>query len=102
MVRELHVWGVRKRDSMVRKRSGGSLTSLGKFGFAKVRLRQCAGSIVYIPLPLCLHFNSGRNENVLCLAVLVRQAMLAMQDGSGARLFSLCGVQEHLQPLEQQ
>ena len=74
MVRELHVWGVRKRDSMVRKRSGGSQTSFGKFGFAKVRLRQCAGSIVYIPLPLCLHFSSGRNENVLCLAVLVRQA----------------------------
>ena len=45
---------------MVRKRSGGSQTSLGKFGFAKVRLRQCAGSIVYIPLPLCLHFGSSR------------------------------------------
>ena len=28
-------------------------TSLGKFGFAKVRLRQCAGSIVYISLFAC-------------------------------------------------
>ena len=40
---------------MVRKRSRGSQTSLDKFGFAKVRLRQCAGSVVYITLPLCLH-----------------------------------------------
>ena len=52
---------------MVRKRSGGSQTSLGKFGFAKVRLRQCSGSIVYIPLPLCIQ------QAQPCLVVVARR-----------------------------
>ena len=43
-------------------RFDGSQTSLGKFGFAKVRLRQCAGSIVYIPLPLCQQYSEDGHK----------------------------------------
>ena len=56
MVGKLRVEGSRARfcgDSVACKCSGGSQTSLGKFGFAKVCFRPCAGSIVYIPLPSC-------------------------------------------------
>ena len=52
MVRKLRV---RTLVFAVRKHSGHSQTLLCNFGFAKVRLRQCAGTIVYQPMPFCPH-----------------------------------------------
>ena len=40
-----------------RMRYRGSQTLLRRFGLAKVHLRRCAGSIVFIPLPFCLQLS---------------------------------------------
>ena len=90
----LRVRGVRKCDS-----SGGSQTSLGKFGSAKVRLWQCAGSIVYIPLPLCLLYKRGRTLGRVAVCrcewcdLARNNAAICWGNGIQAASFVSCGKQ---------
>ena len=55
-----------------------------KFGFAKVRLKQCAGPIVYRPLPSCPHYSK---RTIALKGVLLRVCPLGTHDCCMGALF---------------